>query len=120
VTLERGIELAGTVVEAAGVAILFVGVFAVMASAAYEVVRRTAARELYGRTRRRLGRVLLLGLEVLVAGDIISTVAVEPTLTSVGVLAGIVLIRTFLSWSIELETDGRLPWRRGAEHHPGA
>jgi uncharacterized membrane protein len=119
VTLERGIELAGTVVEAAGVAILFVGVFAVMASAAYEAVRRQDGRALYGRTRRRLGRVLLLGLEVLVAGDVISTVAVTPTLTSVAVLGGIVLIRTFLSWSIEMETEGRLPWRQRTEP-PGA
>ncbi|MGN0123357.1 MAG: DUF1622 domain-containing protein, partial [Rhodococcus sp. (in: high G+C Gram-positive bacteria)] len=53
-----------------------------------------------------------LGLEFLVAADIIKTVAVTPTFTSVGVLAVIVLIRTFLSWSLQLEIDGRWPWQR--------
>lgn len=110
-SFRSAIELAGTTVEGIGVAILFLGVLAVMGSTAARAVRDQVGDDLYGDTRRRLGRVLLLGLEVLVAGDIISTVAVEPTLTSVAVLAGIVLIRTFLSWSIEMETEGRLPWR---------
>ena len=64
--------------------------------------------------RSDLGRAILLGLEFLVAGDIINTVAFEPNLTSVAVLAGIVLIRTFLSFSIELEIEGRWPWQRNA------
>jgi uncharacterized membrane protein len=59
-----------------------------------------------------MGRAILLGLEVLVAADIISTVALEPTLDSVIVLGIIVLIRTFLSWSLALELDGRWPWQR--------
>jgi hypothetical protein len=59
--------------------------------------------------RRRLGRSILLGLEFLVAADIISTVAVDPTFESVGVLALIVLIRSFLSYSLELEITGRFP-----------
>ena len=57
-------------------------------------------------------RAILLGLELLVAGDIIRTVAVTPTFTSVGVLAIIVIIRTFLSWSLEVELEGRFPWER--------
>lgn len=61
--------------------------------------------------RRQLGRSILLGLEFLVAGDIISTVAVEPTMESVSVLGLIVLIRTFLSFSLEIELEGKLPWR---------
>lgn len=64
--------------------------------------------------RSDLGRGILLGLEFLVAADIINTVAIEPTLDSVIVLAGIVLIRTFLSWSLEVEIEGRWPWQRAA------
>ena len=62
--------------------------------------------------RSQLGRAILVGLELLVAADIIRTVAVTPTLESVGVLAGIVVIRTFLSWSLELEISGRWPWQK--------
>ncbi len=54
----------------------------------------------------------MLGLELLVAGDIIRTVAVSPSFTTVGVLAAIVLIRTFLSFSLEVELTGRLPWQK--------
>jgi uncharacterized membrane protein len=63
--------------------------------------------------RQSLGRAILLGLEFLVAGDIIRTVAVSPTFTSVGVLAVIVLVRTFLSFSLEVELEGRWPWQSG-------
>ena len=62
--------------------------------------------------RQQLGRSILLGLELLVAADIIRTVAVTPTLSSVSVLALIVLIRTFLSFSLELEITGRWPWQK--------
>jgi uncharacterized membrane protein len=66
----------------------------------------------YQRCRHDLGRAILLGLEVLVAADIVRTVAFTPTMASVGVLAMIVAIRTFLSWSLALELDGRWPWQR--------
>jgi uncharacterized membrane protein len=66
----------------------------------------------YADFRKFLGRSILLGLELLVAADIIRTVAVTPTVRSVSVLAGIVLIRTFLSFSIELETTGHWPWEK--------
>jgi len=55
---------------------------------------------------------LLLGLEVLVAADIVKTIAIEITFTSLGLLAGLVLVRTFLSWTLVLEIEGRWPWRR--------
>jgi len=67
----------------------------------------------YAAFRRSLGRAILIGLEFLVAADIINTVALEPTFRDVGVLAIIVLIRTFLSFSLEVEIDGRWPWARG-------
>jgi len=70
-------------------------------------------RALIGNYRRGLGRSILLGLELLVAGDIIRTVAIDPTFTSVGVLAVIVAVRTFLSWSLEVELQGRWPWQGG-------
>jgi uncharacterized membrane protein len=65
----------------------------------------------YRQLRQSIGRGVLLGLELLVAGDIIRTVAVAPTFTSVGVLAMIVAIRTFLSFSLEVELTGRWPWQ---------
>jgi uncharacterized membrane protein len=67
----------------------------------------------YRTLRQSFGGVILLGLEVLVAGDLIRTVAVEPTLNNVIILGLIVLIRTFLSFSLEIEIDGVPPWRRG-------
>ena len=93
------IETVGEVVDALGVAVMVVG-FAVTAGLA---VRDRSAPDAYAAARRRLGRAILLGLEVLVGGDIIRTVATSPTFTSVGVLAVIVLIRSFLSFTLELE-----------------
>jgi len=82
---------------------------------------RLVARDVntYRRYRQQLGRSILLGLELLVAADIIRTVALTPTLTSVAVLAGIVLIRTFLSFSLELEITGRWPWQNRPDRSPG-
>ena len=104
------IEKVGKVIDSVGVAIIVVGAIA----AAVIALRGLAARrvDVYADFRRFLGRSILLGLELLVAADIIRTVAVTPTVRSVSVLAGIVLIRTFLSFSIELETTGRWPWEK--------
>ena len=104
------VELVGTAVDGAGVATIVVGGLAATVLAAVGLVRRRAG--VYRAYRRRLGRSILLGLEMLVAGDIIRTVAVSPTYTSVGVLAVIVAIRTFLSFSLELEITGRWPWQQ--------
>jgi uncharacterized membrane protein len=65
----------------------------------------------YRSLRRSLGKAILLGLELLVAADIIRSVALAPSFVTVGVLAVIVVIRTFLSWSLELEINGRWPWQ---------
>ena len=79
------------------------------------IVRGLQSRQewqpLYRETRQGLGRVLLLGLEVLIAADIIATVALELTLANVGALGLLVVVRTFLSWAIEVEIDGRWPWQ---------
>ena len=99
--------------EAAGIAILVIG--AVIATGYFlsSLARKVPFTEAYHRYRGDLGRAILLGLEFLVAADIISTVAVEPTLRSVVVLGLIVLIRTFLSFSLEVEIEGRWPWQVG-------
>lgn len=74
----------------------------------------------YRRYRERLGQAILLGLEFLVAADIIGTVAVDPTYQNVGILGAIVAIRTFLSFALEVEIEGRWPWasRRGESERP--
>lgn len=110
VTFQEGIELAGQFIDGAGVAVVVVGAVLASVAAVARLVRRRGP--VYKRYRRALGRSILLGLELLVAADIIRTVAVTPTLGSIGVLAGIVLIRTFLSWSLELEITGRWPWQK--------
>jgi uncharacterized membrane protein len=76
--------------------------------------RAAGGRKGYRALRETFGGVLLLGLEILVAADLIRTVAVSPTLENVAVLGLIVLIRTFLSLSLQVEIEGELPWRRGA------
>jgi uncharacterized membrane protein len=104
------VELVGKGIDVAGTTAIVLG--AVLAAGL--AVRGLARREpnVYGGFRRFFGRSILLGLELLVAADIIRTVAVKPTLESVGVLAAIVLIRTFLSFSLELEITGRWPWEK--------
>ena len=106
------IETVGTAIEVVGVAIIVLG--AAIASGAFVFgLRARGITDAYGTYRVSLGRAILLGLEFLVAGDIIRTVAVEPTFESVGVLGLIVLVRTFLSFSLEVELEGRWPWERG-------
>lgn len=98
--------------EAAGIVVI---VFGSIASTAKYVRARWQSADgavPFQSLRSSLGRYILLGLEFLVAADIINTVAVEPTLQSLAVLAGIVLIRTFLSFSLEVEIEGRWPWQR--------
>ncbi len=98
--------------EVVGVAVL-VGGFGIGLVRALADTVRHAPQGIYVMLRRYFGRSILLGLEVLVAADLIRTVAVEPTMENVLVLGLIVLIRTFLSFSLEIEIDGVLPWRRG-------
>lgn len=114
ITNEAGwIHLATSAVEIVGTAIIVVGAFGTLAAFLFGLVRaKTTRAKLVADFRSGLGRSILLGLEFLVAADIINTVAVEPTIESLLVLAGIVLIRTFLSFSLEVEIDGRWPWQK--------
>ena len=102
------IETVGKVIDATGVAVIAIG--ALLSAAG--VIRRLRTGDAYRAFRQQLGRSILLGLELLVAADIIRTVAVTPDARSVAVLAGIVLIRTFLSFSLELEITGYWPWQK--------
>lgn len=104
------IENVGRIVDAIGVAAVVIGVLVATLIAGWRLLQRQPG--VYRQFRRFLGRSILLGLELLVAADIIRTVAVTPSLTDVAVLAAIVLIRTFLSWSLELEITGRWPWQK--------
>jgi uncharacterized membrane protein len=106
------IESIGMAVDAGGVAVIVIGAAIAFAVAMVRLSRREI--EVYRRLRVSLGRTILLGLELLVAGDIIRTVAATPTLTGVAVLAAIVGIRSFLSVSLEVEITGQWPWRRAA------
>jgi uncharacterized membrane protein len=108
----KGFELLGAVV-------LVVGLVWSLVLAA-QVWRRTRrSRTTYQVLRQAFGAALLLSLEILVAADLIRTVAVEPTLENVGILGLIVLIRTFLSFSLEVEIEGVVPWRRAAMRSGG-
>jgi uncharacterized membrane protein len=99
--------------EIAAALILVFGLLFAFFLAARVYTRTHDGKATYRTLRQSFGGVILLGLEVLVAGDLIRTVAVTPTLTNVAVLGLIVLIRTFLSFSLEIEIDGVPPWRRG-------
>ena len=99
--------------EVAGVAILVVGSLLAFVSAALEL-RRGSAQAAYQRARQGVGRAILLGLEVLIIADIVLTITVDRTFDSAITLGIIVLVRTFLSFSLEIELEGTLPWRRGS------
>jgi len=101
-----------TALEVVGVIILVAGIAFAFATAALRMSRGTSVTLAYEGLRKSIGRSILLGLEVLVAADLVYTVVVDRTLDSVLGLALIVLVRTLLSFSLEIEIEGTLPWRR--------
>src|SRR5262249_27022272 len=111
-TIRMVIEWAAIGIEVLGAAVIVAGVIKI-------AITRGAIRYLYQLDKpgayesykHQMGRSLLLGLEFLVAGDVVRTVALEPTLMNVAVLGLLVLIRTFLSWSLAVEIEGRWPWQ---------
>jgi uncharacterized membrane protein len=105
-------EIIGTAVDGVGVFIVAAG--ALVATARLLVHRAHNTGNYYSSYRQDIGRAILLGLEFLIAGDIIRTVVVAPTIQNVLVLGLIVLIRTVLSLSLQLEIEGRLPWQRAS------
>jgi len=110
VEFERVIERVGTVVDGVGVAVIVIG--ALVATVHYlRTYRVPTTPPAFRAYRQSLGRAILLGLEFLVAGDIIRTVAADLSYRTLGLLAVIILIRTFLSIELEMEIEGRWPWQ---------
>lgn len=101
-------------VEVAGIAVLVVGILFAFGRGFVELITKQGGTRSYLSVRKYVGRAILLGLEILIVADLIRTVTVDATLTNVAVLGVIVIIRTFLSMSLEIEISGVLPWRRGS------
>jgi uncharacterized membrane protein len=110
---QQNVEDVGKALDWAGVGAIVVGIAIATLFFTLNLQRNWPLREGAYRTYRQgIGRAILLGLEVLVAADIIRTVAVSPTFSSVGVLAVIVVVRTFLSMTLQVELEGRFPWQQ--------
>ena len=106
------IEFAAKGMEITGILTVTIGI--ALALIKYIFTKQGSVPRSYRILREQIGKAILLGLEILVAGDIISTVAAKPQMENVLVLGAIVLIRTFLSLSIEVEIEGKLPWKRAS------
>ena len=119
-SIDRLALLAGHAFELIGVFVLIVGALVACGAFFVRVGRGAGFGPAYHDLRADLGRAILLGLEFLVIADIIGTVAVEPTLHNLGVLAVIIAIRTLLSFALELEVSGRWPWQKPPESGSGS
>jgi uncharacterized membrane protein len=108
-TVRHAVEVSASLIEAIAVAVILVAV--IHGSARYLIHLQSRPKDAYGAYKRYLGKALLLGLEFLVAADIVRTVALDPTMIDVAILAILVLVRTFLSWSLVVELEGRWPWQ---------
>lgn len=106
-------EWSAAFVEALGIVIITGVAIYALVLAAMELRKPETSEALFKQLRQRLGRGILLGLEFLVAGDIIETVALELTFETIGELALVVLVRTFLSFTLEVELTGNWPWQKG-------
>jgi uncharacterized membrane protein len=114
--IRDAIEWAALAIEVFGAIVIVVGVVKV-------ALNRVTLRDLlqlgkpdsYESYKHQLGKSLLMGLEFLVAADVVRTVALDPTLINVAILGLLVIVRTFLSWSLTVEIDGRWPWQSRAE-----
>lgn len=106
------VDVVSRAIDAGGVLILVVGLVVASGLFVRGVVGDRRNDTAYRNYRQRIGKTILLGLEFLVAADIIRTVAVDPTFRGVGVLAVIVVVRTFLSFALEVELEGQWPWQR--------
>ena len=113
-TFVEAMERVAQTFEAVGALVLLLGLLLALGLAARVLVRSRDGGRAYRVLRRSFGGVILLGLEILVAADLVRTVAVRPTLENVVILGLIVLIRTVLSFSLEVEIEGVAPWRRAA------
>jgi uncharacterized membrane protein len=111
------VDFISKVIDAAGVAVVVAGLL--LATCVFVLSQRDRAQRAtaYRVYRQQVGKAILLGLEFLVAADIIRTVAVSPSFRGVGVLAVVVAVRTFLSFTLDVELNGRWPWQDRQEPH---
>jgi len=110
--IRGAIEWAALSIEILGAVVIFAGVLRVaITRGTVRFLVKLGEPGAYDSYKHQIGRSLLLGLEFLVAADVIRTVALEPTLNNVAVLGLLVLVRTFLSWSLTVEIEGRWPWQ---------
>jgi uncharacterized membrane protein len=116
--IDAAMHWISTGIEVVGVGIIVIGAAAATLVFLHGGLVAVGWPAAFRRYRANLGRGILLGLELLVAADIIGTVAVTPSFENLGVLALIVLIRTFLSFSLEVEIEGRWPWQRAKGDRP--
>ena len=107
----QGLELVIRLLEICGASLLILG-FVIATWKWVQRTRREGHRTASSYYRQSLGRTVLIGLEVLVAATIIKTIIVEPSLESLGLLAGMIVIRTILGWTTTLEISGRWPWQK--------
>ena len=116
-SFEESMEFAVRAFEVVGVAVLAVGSTLAALRAARSLWEGNR-KSVYEQTRRDVGKSILLGLEILIIADIVQTITIDPTLESAAALGLIVLVRTFLSFSLEVELYGAVPWRRGRDPRP--
>ena len=113
---------APALIENIGLLIEFTGTVVIALGLVYGVIRALLARarrqDDYRTFRQTFGRGLFLGMEILVAADIVKSVALQPTLNDIVVLGLLILVRTFLGWALVVELEGRWPWQapRGESH----
>jgi uncharacterized membrane protein len=110
-TVQGGVRWVALAIELLAVAVIAVSILIGTVDYVRDVRAVEQDPSIFRRFRARLGRGLLLGLEMLVAADVIRTIALEATLENVAVLGLLVLVRTFLAWSLEVEIEGRWPWQ---------
>jgi uncharacterized membrane protein len=110
-TITQWVELAATGIELLAVAIIVAVILVATVRYLFQILARRVDTSTYKNYRHQVARALLLGLEALVAADVIRTVVLEPTLQNVLILGLLVLIRTFLGWSLVVEIEERWPWQ---------
>jgi uncharacterized membrane protein len=110
---DQSIRWVAVGIESIAIGIIVAGAIATTLIFLVRVIKEGTLDDCYRRFRSDFGKTILLGLEFLIASDIVGTVAVGPTFQDLGILALLVVIRTFLSFSLELEITGRWPWQPG-------
>ena len=107
----EAIEYGGLIIDVIGALEILIGIVWGLIAAIRDRLKLADSRNVYENCGQRVGRAIVLGLEILVASDIIHTVAIEPTFANAGVLAVLIVVRTFISWTLVLDLEARWPWQ---------